>query len=248
MAGRRRMTAMRDGVKGLILVQLFATLLIASAETAQTAPEFSDAAFTAFTQSLVRAQRLLDWKKMRLLAQHPKADFYVAKYFSMAEASAAPRRRGFQPPWDPAANLGSEDLVNLGLHVMAAKQGVTEPRSVKLSEEQADRVRRVWLALYSTSLTLTGATDDPPPSAHAEIRDKTMWAANIAMSINDYGRAILAMLGSAWYLERIGETARARDVRRMFQTNVENFTWPPVRKGPNGYRLALPAPPSGQHK
>jgi hypothetical protein len=198
--------------------------------------------FFGFFAAFYRAYKANDWKLMKSLAAPKGTDEYFDSLLALAEKSSQVNARGIQPPWNPRSNMSAEDLVTLALAMIAARQGATEPKAAKLTENQQREVKVVWTAIYQSCLTLIGAEDDPPPVEQDEIRDKCGAAVTVGSLSSNPGEMYFSVLAGAWLAERIGDIARSWSLRRDVEGHITGMVWPPVFKRAGHYTFALPGP------
>jgi hypothetical protein len=203
---------------------------------------FGKGDFPAFQQELLSLWRTGQWSLMVALAQEVKdPGDYFSRFIQAAEVTSY---RGVQQQGFAFHNsqvlLDSADLVNLGLSLLAAAQGRTDPRAAQLTSAQQKQVLGVWKSLYETSLLCIGDADDASPGT-AEPRDKLKQCHETADLLGEPQLAGYCFAGEAWLAARRGDISRSADLRRRAQEILgEGMWWPPITKKAGRYEMMTP--------
>jgi len=203
---------------------------------------FGKADFQAFQQEFLSLWRTGQWSLMMALAREARdPGDYFSRFIQAAEAASS---RGVQQlgfnSHDSQVLLDSADLVNLGLSLLAAAQGRTDPRAAQLTSAQQQQVFGVWKSLYEISLVCIGDADDARPGT-AEPRDKLKQCHDTADLLGKPRLAGFCFAGEAWLAARTGDISRSADLRRRAEEILgEGMWWPPITKKAGRYEAMTP--------
>jgi hypothetical protein len=203
---------------------------------------FGKADFPAFQQEFLSLWRAGQWSLMMALAREAEdPGDYFSRFIHAAEAASHRnvQQLGFTSQ-DSQILLDSADLVNLGLSLLAAAQGRTDPRAAQLTSAQEKQVLGVWKSLYETSLLCIGDADDASPGT-AEPRDKLKQCHETADLLGEPKLAGFCSAGEAWLAARRGDISRSADLRRRAEEILgKGMWWPPITKKAGRYEMMTP--------
>ena len=196
---------------------------------------FGEAEFPAFQQEFHSLWRTGKWPLMVALVREVRdPGDYFSRFIQVADVASHPGIQDLsftlQDRQRQVVLLSSTDLMNLGLSLLAASQGRTDPRAAQLTSVQQKQVFAVWKSLFNVSLLGIGAADDARPDT-TEPRDKLKQCHEIADLLGTPQLAGFCFAGEAWLAEREGDIARSADLRRRAEEILgEGMPWPPITK------------------